>query len=133
VAALDTDADAAGLAKLGRQLERLERLQQAIAKRLSLIGAQLHRLDVEKAASTLPGWQSLSPRERQVLELIVEGKTNKLAGRMLAISPRTIEVHRARVMEKLNARNTADLVRKTLTAQGHRSDAAPPTDRLEKP
>jgi len=53
----------------------------------------------------------LTPREREVLQLIAQGQSNKKAGRELGISPRTIEVQRARVMEKLGARNTADLMR----------------------
>lgn len=57
------------------------------------------------------GFTELTPRERQVLQLITNGQSNKEAGRELGISPRTIEVHRARVMEKLGARNTADLMR----------------------
>jgi len=57
------------------------------------------------------GFAQLTPREREVLELITNGQSNKQAGRELGISPRTIEVHRARVMEKLGARNTADLMR----------------------
>lgn len=57
------------------------------------------------------GFAQLTPRERQVLQLITNGQSNKEAGRELGISPRTIEVHRARVMEKLGARNTADLMR----------------------
>ncbi len=57
------------------------------------------------------GFSQLTPREREVLELISNGQSNKEAGRELGISPRTIEVHRARVMEKLGARNTADLMR----------------------
>jgi FixJ family two-component response regulator len=61
------------------------------------------------------GFAQLTPREREVLQLITEGRSNKEAGRMLGISPRTIEVHRARVMEKLGARNTADLMRIVLT------------------
>jgi FixJ family two-component response regulator len=61
------------------------------------------------------GFAQLTPRERQVLELITNGQSNKEAGRELGISPRTIEVHRARVMEKLGARNTADLMRIVLT------------------
>lgn len=61
------------------------------------------------------GFSQLTPRERQVLELITNGQSNKEAGRELGISPRTIEVHRARVMEKLGARNTADLMRIVLT------------------
>jgi two-component system, LuxR family, response regulator FixJ len=62
------------------------------------------------------GFSQLTPREREVLQLITNGQSNKEAGRELGISPRTIEVHRARVMEKLGARNTADLMRIVLTS-----------------
>lgn len=62
------------------------------------------------------GFTHLTPREREVLQLITNGQSNKEAGRELGISPRTIEVHRARVMEKLGARNTADLIRIVLTS-----------------
>lgn len=62
------------------------------------------------------GFSQLTPREREVLQLITNGASNKEAGRELGISPRTIEVHRARVMEKLGARNTADLMRIVLTS-----------------
>jgi DNA-binding CsgD family transcriptional regulator len=64
---------------------------------------------------------ALTPRERQVLAEIMAGASNKEAGRKLGISPRTIEVHRARIMEKLGARNTAHLVRIVL-AQGTQPD-----------
>ncbi|QCK86369.1 response regulator transcription factor [Phreatobacter aquaticus] len=57
------------------------------------------------------GASLLTPRERDVLQELVRGASNKEAGRSLGISPRTIEVHRARIMEKLGARNAADLVR----------------------
>jgi two-component system response regulator FixJ len=63
-----------------------------------------------------PGAALLTPRERDVLREITAGASNKEAGRRLGISPRTIEVHRARIMEKLGARNAADLVRIVLTA-----------------
>jgi FixJ family two-component response regulator len=66
--------------------------------------------------SAARGFDQLTPRERDVLRLISNGQSNKEAGRELGISPRTIEVHRARVMEKLGAKNTADLMRKVLTA-----------------
>jgi len=66
-------------------------------------------------APELRGFAQLTPRERQVLQLISDGQSNKEAGRELGISPRTIEVHRARVMEKLGARNTAELMRIVLT------------------
>lgn len=61
------------------------------------------------------GFAELTPREREVLQLITNGQSNKEAGRELGISPRTVEVHRARVMDKLGARNTADLMRIVLT------------------
>jgi FixJ family two-component response regulator len=64
------------------------------------------------------GFAHLTPREREVLRLIAGGASNKEAGRELSISPRTVEVHRARVMEKLGARNAADLTRIVLTGEG---------------
>lgn len=63
------------------------------------------------------GSEQLTSRERDVLERIANGASNKEAGRELGISPRTIEVHRARIMEKLGARNAADLVRIVLGAR----------------
>jgi FixJ family two-component response regulator len=58
-----------------------------------------------------PGREPLTRRERDVLTHLVVGATSKEAARQLGISPRTVEVHRARIMEKLGARNTADLIR----------------------
>jgi FixJ family two-component response regulator len=62
-----------------------------------------------------PGRELLTRREREVLAQVAQGASNKEAGRLLSISPRTVEVHRARIMEKLNARNAADLVRIVLS------------------
>jgi FixJ family two-component response regulator len=58
-----------------------------------------------------PGRDQLTVREHDVLVQIAAGASNKEAGRKLGISPRTVEVHRARIMEKLGAKNAADLVR----------------------
>lgn len=69
-------------------------------------------------AHRFAGRDLLTPREYQVLELIAAGASNKEAGRHLGISPRTIEVHRARIMEKLGARNTVDLVHIVLSERG---------------
>jgi two-component system response regulator FixJ len=69
----------------------------------------------EFLAASFPGRDLLTPREREVLEQIAAGASNKEAGRLLGISPRTIEVHRARIMEKLGAKNAADLVRIVLS------------------
>jgi two-component system response regulator FixJ len=57
------------------------------------------------------GVDLLTRRELEVLKEITDGASNKEAGRTLGISPRTVEVHRARIMEKLGARNAAELVR----------------------
>ena len=70
------------------------------------------------------GRELLTPREHEVLAQIAAGASNKEAGRRLGISPRTIEVHRARIMEKIGARNAADLVRIVLSG-GNRSAPAP--------
>jgi two-component system, LuxR family, response regulator FixJ len=65
-------------------------------------------------AAEFPGRERLTPREVEVLALIAGGASNKEAGRRLGISPRTIEVHRAHIMEKLGAKNSVDLVHKVL-------------------
>lgn len=59
---------------------------------------------------------SLTPREREVLEGLVAGHPNKVIAHTLGISPRTVEIHRARVMDKLDARNLSTLVRMAITA-----------------
>jgi DNA-binding CsgD family transcriptional regulator len=56
----------------------------------------------------------LTRREREVLELISDGHSNKQGASRMGISPRTFESHRAEAMRKLGARNTADLVRRAL-------------------
>lgn len=69
----------------------------------------------EDGALDFEGSETLTPREMDVLKLIAGGASNKEAGRDLDISPRTVEVHRARIMEKLGAKNAADLVRIVLS------------------
>jgi two-component system response regulator FixJ len=58
----------------------------------------------------------LTERERQVLECLVSGKANKVIAYELDISPRTVEIHRAHVMEKMQARSLSDVVRLALAA-----------------
>jgi len=60
---------------------------------------------------------SLTPRERQVLNALAEGARNKAIARALDLSPRTVEIHRAKLMERLNARSLSDALRLAFTAE----------------
>ena len=55
-------------------------------------------------------FETLSEREREVFQLIAEGNSNKRVATLLDISPTTVETHRARIMEKLDLHNTADII-----------------------
>jgi PAS domain S-box-containing protein len=57
---------------------------------------------------------ALTPREREIAALLIEGLTSKLIGKRLGISPRTVDVYRARLMKKHGASTTPDLVHKLL-------------------
>ena len=60
---------------------------------------------------------SLTPRERGVLEKLVQGRSNKVVAHELGISPRTVEIHRAHIMGKMDATSLSDLVRVVLAAE----------------
>lgn len=82
-----------------------ERVLDAVARAVQLAsGGQ----ETAAANGALTG---LSPREREVLAHLVAGEANKVVARALGISPRTVEVHRARIMQKLEVRSFAELVR----------------------
>jgi FixJ family two-component response regulator len=59
----------------------------------------------------------LTPREQKVMSLLVDGRSTKIAAHELGISPRTVETHRARIMDKMRARNISDVVRIAMTAR----------------
>ena len=63
--------------------------------------------------------EKLTKREKQVLEQLVNGKQNKVVAQELGISPRTVELHRSRVMDKLNVHSLSELVRISLIANGN--------------
>ncbi len=60
--------------------------------------------------------KNLSPREREVLDGMVAGHANKVIAFNLSLSPRTVEIHRARVMDKMQARSLSELVRLAIAA-----------------
>ena len=68
----------------------------------------------EDLSSKRPVTAELSPREREVAALLVEGKTSKLIARQLDLSPRTVEMHRARLMKKYSAATSSELVHRLL-------------------
>ena len=72
------------------------------------------RLAVEKRL------EELTPREREVMEGMLQGKLNKIIASDLDVSVRTVEVHRANVLDKLHARNSSDMVRLVLSTDRYR-------------
>jgi two-component system, LuxR family, response regulator FixJ len=70
-----------------------------------------NRSTLARRAEVLHRLESLTPRERQVMDLVVEGAANKVIAIDLDLSERTVEIHRAKVMEKMGARSVAHLVK----------------------
>lgn len=86
-----------------------EQILTAVAR-----AVDLHRQDQGRQAAISAArarLDTLTPRERQVLDLLVLGRPNKVIAFELDISPRTVEIHRAHLMEKMDARSLSDLVR----------------------
>jgi two-component system response regulator FixJ len=96
------------LQKPFRDQDLLDRIQRAIARDAEM------RKSLGEHARIKAHLESLTPREREVLDLMTQGKQNKVVGQELGVSPRTIEIHRARVMEKMGAHSVAELVRMML-------------------
>jgi RNA polymerase sigma factor (sigma-70 family) len=85
--------------------EPLQAVESAFGRERARLGLVARREHDNRALD------SLTPREREVLELLVRGLHNREVAESLAISARTVEVHKARIMAKLDARNVADLIR----------------------
>ena len=73
---------------------------------------------IAKKTEITARFQKLTPREREVMAMVVEGSPNKEIATRLRISPRTVEIHRAHVMEKMGVRFLADLVRMAAAIEG---------------
>jgi two-component system response regulator FixJ len=88
----------------------------------SVRAAQRHVEEIRRRATAdaeIDGrLKSLTPRESSILELLVEGCSSKSIAAKLGISPRTVEHHRARIMEKMQARSVSQLIRTALARSG---------------
>jgi two-component system, LuxR family, response regulator FixJ len=68
---------------------------------------------------------SLTPRERQVLEALLDGQPNKLIARQLEVSVRTVEIHRGHLMQKMGAKSASHLARLALACADYRDRLVP--------
>ena len=92
-----------------RDQELLDHINHALKQDAEYRRTAARRSDVQHRLD------SLTPREKQVMELIVEGNANKVIAIDLGLSERTVEIHRAKVMEKMGARSVAHLVKLHMT------------------
>jgi FixJ family two-component response regulator len=93
------------LQKPFRDQDLIDRIQRAMEKDRSNRTALTERNTIRERL------ESLTPREREVLTMVTSGKANKVMASDLGVSQRTVEIHRARVMEKMGAGSLAQLVR----------------------
>ena len=100
------------LQKPFRDQDLLDRVQRALEK------DHRTRQELKEKDRIRERLTSLTPREREVLSLITRGKPNKVVAGDLGVSQRTVEIHRARVMEKMGASSFAQLVRMVLDTEG---------------
>ena len=108
------EAGAAGYATKDESFQALAGAIDDVRKGTPYLSSRLSRTEIEMWRKRPPARDSLAaltPRERQVFELVVQGLTSVQIGDRLGTSPRTIETHRIRILNKLHARSVLDLAR----------------------
>jgi FixJ family two-component response regulator len=95
-----------------RDQELIDRVREVMQDDAHARAEKMQRTEILKRMDTL------TERERQVMEQVVDGKANKVVAIDLNVSQRTVEIHRANVMEKMKARSLAQLVRLVMKAKG---------------
>lgn len=92
--------------------------QELLAKvKLALAAGEQRQMEEAERQEVRRRSDSLTAREREVMSQVVQGKANKVIASDLGVSQRTVEIHRARVMEKMQAASLAQLVRMVLIAE----------------
>jgi FixJ family two-component response regulator len=91
-----------------RDQDLMDRVSQALSQ------SEQHREASEQKVEVGQRYESLTPREKEVMGCVVKGQANKVIAMDRNVSQRTVEIHRARVMEKMQARSLADLVRMSI-------------------
>lgn len=102
--------------------EQIAPLNEAVGR--AAAEAESFRAQRARAAEARQRISRLSQREREVLDRLAEGCSNKAIARDLEISPRTVEIHRMKMMGKLGARHAAEAVRLRIEATGLDDEAA---------
>ena len=101
------------LQKPFRDQDLIDRIQRALER------DSTNRAALNERSLIRERLDSLTPREREVLALVTSGKPNKIMAADLGVSQRTVEIHRARVMEKMGASSLAQLVRMIMNHGEH--------------
>ena len=99
------------LQKPFREQDLVDRVNEALEKDESASKFALQRTEIE------PRIAKLTPRERQIMDMIVQGKANKVIAIDLGVSQRTVETHRTRIMRKMQAKSLAELVQMAVRLQ----------------
>lgn len=99
------------LQKPFREQDLVDRVNEALEKNLNVHKLALQRTEIKQRVT------KLTPRERQIMDMIVQGKASKVIAIDLGVSQRTVDTHRTRIMRKMQAKSLAELVKTAVRHQ----------------